>query len=125
MCEPIHPSKLGDRKLAYYPNEGEEKESTEFMTCTKPKKKLERPILYLDFETDIQGSKCDCKNLVIEAPTHPGFYPPLLWVMMIRMHLMLMFHAHNSEAPEYKYFQTVIMNYCEIQREREWRMLCV
>ena len=45
--EPVQPYVFGDRKLAYYPNEGEEKDTAEFMTRTEPQKKVGRPILYL------------------------------------------------------------------------------
>ena len=72
--EPVCPYVLGEHKLAYYPNEGEEK----FMTCTEPKKKVDRPILYLDFEMYVQGHKRDCKNLVIEPPLHPDLLPPII-----------------------------------------------
>ena len=88
------------------------------MTYTKPKKKvdIDRPILYLDFETYVQGCKCDCKSLVIKSPTHPD----LLFAIIVGdddPHAPYDYvpRTHNNE--EYEYFQTV--NYCETQLQRE------
>ena len=58
---------LGKRKVSYFPNEGEEKEVSTYITRTKVKKQrvmkdeegnehvVEKKVLYLDFETRVVG----------------------------------------------------------------------
>ena len=70
MREPIRPYVLNDR--------GEEKESVEFMKRCELMKKLDRPILYLDFETYAQGQKHDSPTGAIKPRSIVICYPPLL-----------------------------------------------
>jgi len=112
--EPVRPYVLGDRKLAYYPNEGEEKDTSEFMRRTEPKKKVDRPILYLDFETYIQGRNRNSETLVIEPPLHPDLLPSII-VGDDDPYAPYEYVPRQYNSEEYEYFQTV--NYCEIQRE--------
>ena len=48
------------------------------MRLTKPKEKVDISILYLDFETYVQGRKRDSETLVIEPPTHPDLLPSII-----------------------------------------------
>ena len=48
------------------------------MKHTEPKKKLERPILYLDFETYVQDHKRNSETVVIEPPLHPDLLPSII-----------------------------------------------
>ena len=76
--EPVHPNELGEQKLVYYPNTGEEKESTKFIRHCEPNEKVSRPILYLDYETYVQGRKRDSKTKVIEPPLHCDLLPSVI-----------------------------------------------
>ena len=73
---------LGDRKLAYYPNEGEEKDSMHYMNPSQPKDRVQNPLIYLDFETYVQGCKhCSVANVSIkfrEPTLHPDMLPSVV-----------------------------------------------
>ena len=48
------------------------------MKRCEPKEKVSRPILYLDFETYVQGRKRDSDTLAIEPPLHRDLLPSIV-----------------------------------------------
>ena len=111
---------LGKRKAAYFPNEGEEKQTSPYITRTKAKKQkvykdaegnevlIEKKVLYLDFETRVVGkSRTGGDN-------EPPFKPPVFdWTGPYQP---APYQERIMDTTLYEYRQEV--NHCEIQNEQ-------
>ena len=110
---------LGKRKVSYFPNEGEEKEVSTYITRTKVKKQrvmkdeegnehpVEKKVLYLDFETRVVGkSRTGGKD---EPPSTP---PVFDWNTP---YVPAPYQERVMDTTLYEYMQEV--NHCEIQDE--------
>ena len=113
--EPIRPCTLGTRTLAYYPNEGEERYENEarYIQRPKPKDVVDRKIIYLDFETYLQGRK----HISVEAEEYNAIEPPLHHYLIpkgsIEPYQPCPYLKREFNTTHYAYYQTV--NHCECQ----------
>ena len=112
--EPVRPYTLGTRTLAYYPNEGEARyEDIRYIQRPKSKDAVDRKIIYLDFETYLQGRKHvnleDEQYDAIEPPLHPYLIP----TGSTEPYQPCPYLKREFDTAHYSYFQTV--NHCECQ----------
>ena len=100
---------IGNRSLAYFPDEGEEKTRTpQFIEPTTEKEPIKARIIYLDFETYVRGKHNetgDLEPLNEDIPT-PSFLDPYEAYPYVERVL------NTSE-----YCYTQVINHCEAQYE--------